>query len=62
MQIHWKDGRNFRADFILFQHFSKINYADYIGKYDNFSLGRKKRKKDYKNYKGVNNYEKIYCF
>ena len=47
MKIHWKNGKNFRADYILFQHFSKINYADYIGQYDNFSLGRKKRKKDY---------------
>ena len=47
MQIHWKNGRNFSADFILFQHYSKINYADYIGQYDNFTLGRKKRKKDY---------------
>ena len=47
MKIHWKDGRNFSANFILFQHYSKINYADYIGQYDNFSIGRKKRKKDY---------------
>ena len=47
MKIHWKDGKNFSANFILFQHFSKINYADYIGQYDNFSIGRKKRKKDY---------------
>ena len=47
MKIHWKDGKNFSADFILFKHYSKINYADYIGQYDNFTLGRKKRKKDY---------------
>ena len=47
IKIHWKDGKNFSADFILFQHYSKINYADYIGQYDNFSLGRNKRKKDY---------------